>query len=409
MTSQPLSLLILTYNTALHALSEPLGPALAAASPPDLVFISVQEFCSSADIYLPLHSKEENEEIWTRSVNDALKENYGARRTEYVQVARRSSGGVLLLLFARSTLKVQGLATTAFGIGPILWLPNKALVATRVTLDLGAEKPFVVSLVAAHFNAHPGGVNLAVRNWQASEVFKRTCFEVPSESGDSDTLSRQPLIQPGATTELTLWDSDAVFIAGDLNFRLTCNRRDTLAALDKTDYVRLLETSDELSKARKMSSHGLHPFLELPISWPPSYKYKGPTEFSKTRDPSYTDRILASFHHERGSTSDIHRTFAKCPDAPSDNLPIVQRTYECHTGYSASDHKPVSATFLILPNPSPRIFTTTLDPWRDWKTLIGGIAGLPIGLLLHGVKRPGVLVGVLAVVGVLVWVGMRVW
>lgn len=402
----------------LGALSESLAEALLTDNPPDLVFVAVQEFAKTSDMYLPLQSATERVDAWTRAVASALKENFGPRRVEYQSIAVRSLGGVLLIVFARVGLTVRSVSTDAFGIGPALWLPNKALVSARVGIDTGDERPLVISFVASHLTPHPGGWFLKMRNRQATfDLFQRTLFEARDGKNDGvvetgSVSSTAPLLgEPPSTSKLTLWDSDLVVIAGDLNFRLAMPRSDILQGISSEEYGRLVSTADELTTSRKSPDHGLFPFFELPITFAPSYKYKGPTEFSKNRDPSYTDRILFAHHHQRSDRDRLQEAYSTPSDSPQQGVPVAGRNYRCFMSYNKSDHKPVSAELVVDPTllvAQPRVFQTATDPWRETKFWVGvKLLAPPIGLVLHIPDKPLAALAVFSAIGVLVYLATQ--
>ncbi|KAI9020459.1 Endonuclease/exonuclease/phosphatase [Hyaloraphidium curvatum] len=406
-----LSVLILTYNVAAKPLSDSLVEALTSDAPPDLVCISVQEFCPVADMFLPWQDASDRVEAWARAVSSALATSYGPRRCDYERLAARSLGGVLHIVFGRIGLAVRSIATDAFGIGP-LWLPNKAMVSSRITLDAADGTRLALTFVAAHLEPHPGGYHLRTRNRQVThDLFERTLFLVP-DAVDADSLSSTtPLL--GGQTALTIWDSDAVFLAGDFNYRIRLPRPETLAEIQSERFQKLVADGDELTAAKQEPSHGLHPFFERDISWPPSYKYKGATEFSKLRTPSYTDRILFSYHHPHDQTETLREAYRSEAQPANPDMPVLVRAYRSFMGYNKSDHKPVRAEFTVRPKAlasRARTFATTTDPWREIKAWIGiRLLAPPIGVVLHVPDRPVTALAVLCTAAAAVYVALWSW
>lgn len=74
-------------------------------------------------------------------------------------------------------------------------------------------------------------------------------------------------------------------------------------------------------------------FAEMQISFPPTYKLSefGP-EYNKSRIPGWTDRIL----HRRGKVKQMH--------------------YGCFYHIYGSDHRPVFASYTVVPNSRATIF-----------------------------------------------------
>lgn len=396
MSTQPprksLSVLCVTYNVGLAPLAEPLEPLFRAQKSPDLVSVSAQEFCAFADMFLDLN-KTERIETWLRAVSVGL-----AELGQYRCAGVKTLGGVLLALFAREGLHVDVVAEDAVALGT-LWLPNKAAVAMRVSI----ENTATVAFVAAHLDAHPGGRHLRKRNAQVLDVWGRIAFG--EERMEANEAEGAPLL--GSKEGTTIWDCDAVFLSGDLNYRLTLPRTEVLRSIENDEFAELAGR-DELAAAKRDSSHGLHAFFEHPIAFRPTYKYKGPTEFSKLRTPSYTDRILFTFHYGSEEADTVRRWYVDENSIPGS--PIQARTYASHMNYINSDHKPVTAEFALdleALASRPHIFRAEVDPWRQWKAFVGlKLLAPPIGLVLHVPDRPWIALAVLSV-GCLIYMAMH--
>ncbi|KAK9450024.1 Endonuclease/exonuclease/phosphatase [Limtongia smithiae] len=151
-----------------------------------------------------------------------------------------------------------------------------------------------------------------------------------SENGTTTTTS-----SIAATTAATV-NSDLVgldgemdsivFVFGDLNYRISMDRKDLEQLVNKADYNGVLAW-DQLRREIKEESV-LFGFQEGCISFPPSYKYDiGTSTFDtseKARIPAYTDRVFFT---------------------PYPSLSLLD--YESFMHYISSDHKPVAASFEL--------------------------------------------------------------
>lgn len=118
----------------------------------------------------------------------------------------------------------------------------------------------------------------------------------------------------------------SVFISGDFNFR--CDGIDAAAAVaylmnGKVERVRRLDPYLSTNQNNFLKKAG---FREMPLLFPPTYKYVSGTLLSDRRTPSWCDRV-----------------FFRC-DGPFELSPI---SYGSVMSTSLSDHKPVIAHFAF--------------------------------------------------------------
>ncbi len=102
-----------------------------------------------------------------------------------------------------------------------------------------------------------------------------------------------------------IFDHEAIFWGGDLNYRIDMKRDRCISYLDGGD-VTVLREADQLSKElRDNARFRLRTFNEAEIAFPPTYKYnKGSDEWDtseKKRAPAWCDRILWRDRAERES------------------------------------------------------------------------------------------------------------
>ncbi|KAF4708743.1 hypothetical protein FOZ62_027890, partial [Perkinsus olseni] len=117
-----------------------------------------------------------------------------------------------------------------------------------------------------------------------------------------------------------------LFLLGDFNFRLNCDRDTAVALLDTGDFERLAQY-DQYYQG-ECTDTTLVECNEGKISnFMPTYKFEPETmQLAVNRCPSWCDRI-----------------FYQC----TPHRALVNETYQSHHRYTSSDHKPVSATFKL--------------------------------------------------------------
>lgn len=127
--------------------------------------------------------------------------------------------------------------------------------------------------------------------------------------------------------QISIWDHDFLFWMGDLNYRLEEEDEKVRKMIKAGDYNGLLahdQLYDQMKKKLAFDS-----FLESPITFSPTYKYiKNTNEYvpvTQNRIPAYCDRILWKVAEDEVVQ------------------PISYRRHEL----LGSDHRPVSATFII--------------------------------------------------------------
>lgn len=217
-----------------------------------------------------------------------------------------------------------------------------------------------------------------------------------SSSNDDLQFDGGKLSRPGSsaktTRTLTLKDHDIIFWMGDLNYRINVPDipvERMRAALDsKNDQAaylrrRLLE-ADELKFQRDFSL-AFEEYNEAHIKFLPTYKYDPGTDrwdsSSKNRAPAWCDRILvATFTDAKDqekyryfdevtskngaaekrpdiliSTKSSNRDSTDSQKLKSSKLSVRQISYTSHPQLKLSDHKPISAQFIVqIPFDMPR-------------------------------------------------------
>lgn len=127
--------------------------------------------------------------------------------------------------------------------------------------------------------------------------------------------------------QISIWDHDFLFWMGDLNYRVEEEDEKVRRKIKKGDYDWLLSHDQLRDQMRKKLA--FDPFIEPQITFQPTYKYiKNTNEYvpaSQNRIPAYCDRILWK---------------------AADGEVVRNTSYRRHE-LLGSDHRPVSATFVI--------------------------------------------------------------
>ncbi|KAN0064485.1 hypothetical protein ACQY0O_002111 [Thecaphora frezii] len=142
---------------------------LRADEDPDLVVLGFQEVDTSGGAYL--YYSPAREDAWTRSAVQAL----GRRAGDYTKIASRQLVGLLILVFARDTIRdsITDLATASIGVGLGGFVANKGAVAVR--MQLGRRS---LCFVNSHLSAFEGLQAMERRCWDWCEIYKRLKFKV---------------------------------------------------------------------------------------------------------------------------------------------------------------------------------------------------------------------------------------
>ncbi|CAG8521092.1 4421_t:CDS:2 [Diversispora eburnea] len=155
---------------------------------------------------------------------------------------------------------------------------------------------------------------------------------------------------------------------------------------------------DQLTREVK-SGKVLHGFEEGELNFLPTYKYQvgSKNEFDvSSKLPGWCDRIFYYWHHD-GKEEDNEGFDVEEQSNNNNNNnqdltggkepPIKLISYLSHPSYTLSDHKPVSAFFIISTLPSSHSFSSIttsfspfkIDPNRKRKFLIGEIVSKILG------------------------------
>lgn len=230
--------------------------------------------------------------------------------------------GIVNMVFIRRSLlcyvRDAEVCTTKTGFGG--WVGNKGATSIRFTLgDL--------SLCFTNCHLYPHNENNDRRVQELRDIFEEQAFESPE-------LPRTRLME-----------HDVMVLFGDLNFRLEGMNFEEVAMMLHQRRLQQLFRADQLALEQIKGDRGISAlrfFVEMPIAFPPSYKFEPGTDDyeaeGKKRVPAWCDRILWRMHE---------RQFPRITDT-NPKPTITQEYYDIHMQPKNSDHKAVSAGLKIL-------------------------------------------------------------
>ncbi|KAF9011762.1 Endonuclease/exonuclease/phosphatase [Cyathus striatus] len=344
---------------------------LDTSSDPDLFVLSFQEVDLSTEALI-YSTSTMREDAWCTAVFAAL----GEKGVLYEKLTSKQLVGMLVIFVVKKSIKgcFGDVRTSVAGAGLLGVMGNKGGVAVRVTftppappqpeaeksddkqsnsdeekksLSAASDKPTSNSInpgptTLTFVNAHLAAFDEMSdrRNADYHDLSRRLIFEASEEQ------KRQKRIEKGASNyyddedgpELIqggvgVFESDAVFWMGDLNYRLDLADADIRNVLADTEWDGKYDTLlrfDQLKKAM-INERAFSSFREFPISHAPSYRFSpglltDKLGYDVKRKPAWTDRIL---------------------NMPSAACQVHQRTYTSHPQITMSDHRPVAADFDV--------------------------------------------------------------
>jgi phosphatidylinositol-bisphosphatase len=267
---------------------------------------------------------------------------------EYHCIASETLFGLAMWLFVHvaHAPHVHHVSTQTVGAGLLGTGGNKGGAAIRLSL-YNSTLCFVNSHLAAHQN------EVDMRNSDFQAIFNKLRFNVNAASPTADSSNTHQAAQSQSASiaalevaELeekasssifrryaTLIDHDFVFWLGDLNYRIDLPISEVVEAIHGKKWKVLLD-ADQLKQQQALGT-AFADFLEQPIQFSPTYKFKKGYEKGNVYDtdkgdkkpPSYCDRVLYM-------------------TAPGDALCAV--AYDSVPSCCASDHKPVRAEFELM-------------------------------------------------------------
>ncbi|KAF8273650.1 Endonuclease/exonuclease/phosphatase [Lactarius quietus] len=254
----------------------------------DLLVVALQEVDQSTETLFYTTSPA-REDAWITAILAAL----GEKAEKYQKLASKQLVGILLIILVKRDLHIcftgVGESSVASGI-----MGNKGAVAIQLTYrpyptpSAPTPTPIILTFVDSHLAAFED--HLDRRNADFHDISRRLTFGPCAEyargpSGDGPTM-------------LDIYESDFL--------------------------LWMLRSTIHYAKA-------FAEFEEHPINFLPTYRFNSHLQtdslgYDTKRKPAWTDRIL-------------HMS--------SSFVPAIQRSYDAHPHITMSDHRPISAEFLV--------------------------------------------------------------
>jgi endonuclease/exonuclease/phosphatase family metal-dependent hydrolase len=250
---------------------------------------------------------------WLQHFSEEIRKN---APVTYTMVLTDNLVGLFTAIFVRDrelgNVKDPRIVSVKTGFGGRMG--NKGALAASLTIDDAS-----IALVNCHLAA--GQRKVRHRNADLVDILDTAMYK--SRSGQlSEAFA-------GGGDGSMILDHQVVILSGDLNFRIELSRDHCVELISKSDHKALLAKDQLHREMRQNPAFRLRHFVEAPIEFLPTYKYKQYTDewdpSEKRRVPSYCDRIL--WHCRKEET-------VQC--AEYDRLE-----------YTPSDHRPITARLMI--------------------------------------------------------------
>ncbi|KAJ7450812.1 DNase I-like protein [Mycena latifolia] len=321
---------------------------------PDLLVLGFQELDLSAEALL-YASSAAREDAWSAAVFAAL----GERAAMYEKLASKQLVGMLIIVLVKKTLRLcfGEVRTCAAGTGIMGLMGNKGGTAVRVVFtppgeavagntpansesntDAESANPnagTVLTFVNAHLAAFDEMVER--RNADFHELARKLRFDVGVGAGGAAVVQGSGISAVPVATTCNIFESDVLFWMVDLNYRIDVPDADVRVvlgeALEEEGSNRRFEALlpyDQL-KTSMRAGKAFDMFDEGRITHLPTYRFnqglfKDDLGYDLKRRPAWTDRVLY---------------------AASAAAHIEQLSYAGHPQITMSDHRPVSAEFVV--------------------------------------------------------------
>lgn len=337
-----LSVYVLTFNCG-RKLIKPnvLAPHLLQATNqvPDLFILCLQEIAPLAYSFLG--------GSFLTPYFDAFKAAIRIANDDYVNIVTHNIGLTAIMIFAKDSVSshISSVQLAETGVG-FQETGHKGAAGVRLLYE---NTP--LTFVSAHLA--PGEEAVERRNQDYQAIVERLVFTPSSQDVDSEQTSLLP-------SDGGLYGTSHIMFAGDLNYRTSVLppspenvEQFPQPVKDTTDplhWSHLLE-HDQLEEQQK-SNRTLHGLTELPIDFPPTYKYDSkediledgqhPWPWATHRWPSWCDRILYSSG-------------------------VTPHAYQALPLFGTSDHRPVALSATISKATAPRV-TSPYKIDSEWRT-----------------------------------------
>ncbi|KAF8491842.1 DNase I-like protein, partial [Russula emetica] len=295
----------------------------------DMLVMGFQEIDHSTEAFFNFAGRA-REEAWTAAILAAL----GDKAKRYEKLVSKQLVGILLIVFVKKDLRncFTGIMESSLATG-FMVSGNKGAVAVRISYQPNPTSfsqsplPITFTFVNSHLAAFDD--NLGHRNADFHDISRRLEF------GPCIEYMWAPRTRHGEAEPQTvnIYASNVLIWLVNLNYRLNLPDEDVrhlLCSIPTTQGIHALLQFDEL-KSSIRGSKAFTGFDEHPISFLPTYRFTTNTLTDATghdikRKPAWTDRVLHKF---------------------SPFVPVSQRSYDAHPWITMSDHRPVSAEFLV--------------------------------------------------------------
>ena len=238
---------------------------------------------------------------------------------EYTEIHTSSLIGLFQCVFVRTNERRNITSSTGSEVkcGMGGHYGNKGALLSRFILDSSS-----LCFINCHLAA--GQSNSSHRNNDVATILESE--NLPAEHN----LDMRSSLFVGGGDGKQILDHEICILNGDLNYRIdTMPRPIVIKHIENNNLSALLERDQLNVSRRRIAGFRLAPFTELPITFPPTYKYDvGSDRYDtseKKRSPAWCDRLLFRSASNR----------------------CKQLTYQRHEGVTYSDHRPVSGLFKI--------------------------------------------------------------
>lgn len=389
----PLEIYLLTFNCG-RELVDPrtLGVHFFQAWPkgkglPDIISVALQEIAPLSDAFRGSSYVEPYIQQIAKTVHVATTNHASSQQAPNYKLLRWCPAGMTAqAVFIKENLvdRIEHILTADVGCG-VSNMGNKGAAGVRLVLSPSSSStsdPTILTFVAAHLYPHEGGCEKRNQDWKA--IVQNLVFEPETQKSDHhltfvedrmDNPDAEPLLpkSPSSTDKNaasryatsmfgTPTKNSHLFFAGDLNYRTSDHGpedNDHLTRYPKPDaqpdtpqHYKTLLQSDQLNRERT-AGRTLHHLTEMPIHFPPTYKYAQPKaqadlqetvtdegdhsdeiwQFAKHRWPSWCDRILFLDEESRSKSTKLQT-----------------HKYDCLPVQATSDHRPVALSVTITAN-----------------------------------------------------------
>ncbi|KAL3525985.1 hypothetical protein ACH5RR_014357 [Cinchona calisaya] len=258
------------------------------------------------------------------------------RYSRYKLVASKKMVGVFISVWLRRELlkayNISDVRVCSVACGIMGYLGNKGSVS--VSMSIGGTN---FCFIAAHLASGEKKGDEGKRNYQVSEIFRRTSFPRLPQDGNKPV-------------PVTILGHDQIFWFGDLNYRLYLEDNLARELIRKQDW-RELQEFDQLRK--ELEEGGVFQgWKEGSLEFPPTYKY------SSTNSNHYSGGLP-------NKAGEKQRTPAWCDRILWYGKGVKQLSY-FRSESKFSDHRPVSALFStqiqVAKCGNPRLVVPALIP-----------------------------------------------